>query len=60
MHLYRAYDLHPGTPTEETDQIEVVQLTLAQALERLRNGEIADAKTVAALGFCTRLESEAV
>jgi ADP-ribose pyrophosphatase len=60
MHLYRAYDLHPGTPTEETDQIEVVELTLAQALERLRNGEIADAKTVAALGFCTRLESEAV
>lgn len=51
MHLYRATGLEPGTPTEDTDEIEVVLLTLAGAWERVRSGEIADAKSLLALCY---------
>ena len=49
MHLYAAMDLHAGEPTEETDQIEVVLLSVEEALQHVRTGEIADAKSILAL-----------
>jgi ADP-ribose pyrophosphatase len=51
MHLYRATDLTPGEPTEETDQIEVTLLTPDEAWERVRSGEIADCKSILALWY---------
>ncbi|GAC1333560.1 MAG: NUDIX hydrolase [Chloroflexota bacterium] len=45
MHLFLATDLQPGTPTEATDEIEVVEMSLDDALQRLTGGEMADAKT---------------
>lgn len=51
MYLYRATDLQAGVPTEETDQIEVVLLTVAEAMDRFRAGEIADAKTILGLFY---------
>jgi ADP-ribose pyrophosphatase len=51
MHLYRATDLEPGEPTEETDQIDVVLLTPAEAWTRVESGEIADAKSILALCY---------
>jgi ADP-ribose pyrophosphatase len=51
MYLYAAQDLQPGEPTEETDQIEVVLLTRDEAMQRLRAGEIHDAKTIIALQY---------
>jgi ADP-ribose pyrophosphatase len=51
MHLLRCTGLQPGEPTEKTDQLEVVPLTLEEAMERI-DGEIADAKTILALLQC--------
>jgi ADP-ribose pyrophosphatase len=51
MHLYQATDLAPGEPTEKTDQIEVVLLTVEEAVARYRAGEMGDAKTVLALTY---------
>ena len=45
MHLFVATDLEPGKPTEETDEIEVVLMSLDEALSRLTRGEMDDAKT---------------
>jgi ADP-ribose pyrophosphatase len=53
MHLYRATELEPGEPTEETDQIEVVLVPRDEAVARIRSGELQDAKTILAiLGYC--------
>lgn len=49
MYLFRATNLTPGEPTESTDQIEVVLLDRETALQQVRDGEIADAKTIVAL-----------
>jgi ADP-ribose pyrophosphatase len=49
MHLFLARDLKAGKATEESDQIEVEELTLSEARERWRAGEIADAKTILAM-----------
>ncbi|GAC1396832.1 MAG: NUDIX hydrolase [Chloroflexota bacterium] len=49
MHLYRATDLKPGDATEENDQIEIVCLSLDDALDHARRGEVGDAKSVLAL-----------
>jgi len=54
MHLYRASGLQPGEPTEETDQIEVVLLTPGEAWQRVESGEIADAKSILALGYARK------
>lgn len=51
MHLFRATDLEPGTPTEGTDQLEVVHLTVEEARDRAAAGEMADAKTLLALQY---------
>jgi ADP-ribose pyrophosphatase len=54
MHLFRAFDLVPGESTEDTDQIEVVLMTPADAASCVGN-EIQDAKTILAiLGFALR------
>jgi ADP-ribose pyrophosphatase len=49
MHLFLATDLEAGQPTEETDQIEVVPLSLDEAFRRIETGEMADAKSILAL-----------
>lgn len=49
MHLIVCTGLQSGTPTEETDQLEVVELSLDDALGRIDAGEIADAKSILAL-----------
>ncbi len=49
MHLLLCTGLEPGKPTEETDQLEVVPLSLDDALARIDSGEIADAKSILAL-----------
>lgn len=54
MHLYAARGLQSGAPTEETDQLEVLLLSLDEAMDRLHSGEIADAKTIIALLFYAR------
>jgi len=51
MYLYRLLELTPGQATEENDQIEVVLLGIDEAWERVKSGEIADAKTIMALQF---------
>jgi ADP-ribose pyrophosphatase len=54
MHLYEATDLEPGEPTEETDQIEVVLLSLDDALSKLGSEELADSKTILGLLWYAR------
>lgn len=49
MHLCSATELQPGTPTEETDQIEIEELTVEEAMERMKTGEMQDAKTILGL-----------
>jgi ADP-ribose pyrophosphatase len=51
MHFYLATGLEPGQPTEDTDQIQVVLLSYEEAMDRMRNGEVPDAKSVAALAL---------
>jgi ADP-ribose pyrophosphatase len=50
LHVFVASGLAPetGVPDEDED-IEVVRLSLAECLERVRNGDICDAKSVAGL-----------
>ncbi len=58
MYLFTATDLESGPPTEDTDEIEVVELPLADALSRLPDREMADAKTqIALLLYARRQES---
>jgi ADP-ribose pyrophosphatase len=57
MHLFVARDLEPGEPTEENDELEVVRFSREEAMDRLWNGEIADAKTVAALALYAQRDS---
>lgn len=51
MHLFVARDLQPGTPTEENDEIEVVLLSLEEAMEQVTGGQMADAKSILALAL---------
>ncbi len=56
IHLYAAHDLVPGTANLGPDEVlSVVQLPLAEALARIRRGEIQDAKTICALMMADRL-----
>jgi len=55
MHLFVAGGLQPGpTHLEAGEQIDVRVVRLADALAMIQNGEIEDAKTVAALLFYDR------
>jgi ADP-ribose pyrophosphatase len=60
IHLYLATGLTSGEPSRERDEfIEVVPQALSRVLELIRDGEIRDAKTVAAIlymaGFVLKL-----
>lgn len=54
MHLYRVTQLTPGSPTEESDQLEVVLVTLEVALGRIQQETAWDAKTLLALLWYAR------
>ena len=50
MHLFLATGLRPGEPSPEDDEsIECVSIPLEEALDLVRKGEVADAKTLVAL-----------
>ncbi len=50
LHIFVATDLRASpTPRDEEEEIELVRLPLAAAIERVLDGEISDAKTVAGL-----------
>jgi ADP-ribose pyrophosphatase len=50
MFVFAAYDLrHEGQSLDETEEIEVLPATLADAIGMIRAGEIQDAKTIASL-----------
>ena len=50
IHLYLAEDLREGTTAYDHDEfIELARMPLSSALERVRSGEITDAKTVCCL-----------
>lgn len=53
MHLYEARELEPGEATEETDQIEVVLLSPAEALALVEADDVADGKTLLALKYAS-------
>ena len=50
LHVFLAADLQPSPlPGDEEEQLEIERLGLEQALQRMRRGEIEDAKSLAAL-----------
>ena len=50
IHLFVAYELAAGSHAREQDEfIEVVPLPLSEVLRRIKEGEICDAKTLAAI-----------
>jgi ADP-ribose pyrophosphatase len=52
IHLFLAEDLRPGRTSPDHDEfIEVVHLPLSEALEKIRDEEITDAKSICTLLF---------
>ena len=50
LYIYLAEDLRRGVQTLEIDEdISVIEMTLEQVLEGIKNGEIKDSKTIAAI-----------
>lgn len=50
IHLFMALDLRPGRAAPDHDEfVEPVTMTLSDALARIRDGEIQDAKTICTL-----------
>ena len=50
LHVFMAADLQPSPlPGDEDEDLEIERLGLVQALQRMRRGEIEDAKSLAAL-----------
>lgn len=50
IHLFLATDLTPSTQSLDSDEVlEVVRMPLEQALDRIRDGTIRDAKSIIAL-----------
>jgi ADP-ribose pyrophosphatase len=50
LYLFLATELTPARLiAEDTEEIELVRMTLEEALEKIKNGEIQDAKSVAGL-----------
>ena len=48
VHIFFAQDLvHDPLTAEDTDEIDLLPLSLSEALEKIQTGEIVDAKTVA-------------
>ena len=59
LHIYLAEDLIPGDHAREEGEegMEMVELTLAEVEEKIRNGEIVDAKTISGI-YMYRLNAE--
>ena len=56
MHLFLATNLKPGRQTPDTDEfVEVERLPWQKALEKVRKGEICDAKSIVGLLFAQYL-----
>ena len=53
LHIYLAEDLIPGDHAREEGEegMEVVELTLEEAEEKIRNGKIVDAKTICGISM---------
>ncbi len=53
LHIYLAEDLIPGDHAREEGEegMEIVELTLREVEEKIRNGEIVDAKTISGIYF---------
>ncbi len=52
IHLFLAEDLRPGKTSPDSDEfIEVVKLPLSEALQKVRDEEIVDGKTICTLLF---------
>ena len=59
MHLYLAADLEKAEQRLDEDEfLRVEDLALADALDMVRDGRIADAKTVAGLLYLARFRPE--
>jgi ADP-ribose diphosphatase len=59
IHLYLASGLTAGSPSRERDEfIEVAPQRLSQALARIRDGDVRDAKTVVAILYMARFVLE--
>ncbi len=52
IHIFLAENLvYKGQKTEADEQIKVVELTLKEAIEKIKSGEVKDAKTICSLLF---------
>ena len=50
IHIFAGYDLSPGTQSLGADEVlEIVEMPLAQAMDRIEDGTIQDAKTIIGL-----------
>ena len=58
LHIYLAEDLIPGDHAREEGEegMEVVELTLEEAEEKIRNGKIVDAKTICGIAYYKLME----
>lgn len=55
IHLYAAFDLTPGqASTDEDEFLEVRRMSLSQAVELVRQGEISDAKSAITILYAAR------
>lgn len=53
IRLYVAWDLEPGeTRLDEDEFVEVVRMRFSEAVDRVRDGRIVDAKSVATILYC--------
>ena len=53
LHIYLAEDLTPGNHAREEgeEEMEVIELTLDEIKDKIRNGKIVDAKTICGIHF---------
>lgn len=59
MHLFLAQDLTDAAQSLDEDEvIEVVEVALSDAVEMVRDGRIADAKTIVGLLYCAQFETK--
>lgn len=57
IHLYLATELREGTHNRDADEfIDIVQMPVSEALEKIRSGEIKDAKSICTLLYAAGFE----
>jgi ADP-ribose pyrophosphatase len=51
LHIFLAENIKPGNHAREEgeEEMEIIELSLSEAEEKIRSGEIADAKTIAGI-----------